>query len=30
MLAELLLPEHGMVRKFGLHLLKEQGFLLTK
>jgi len=25
-----LLPEHGMVRKFGLSYLKEHGFLLTK
>lgn len=24
------LPEHGMVRKFGLYYLKEHGFLLTK
>ena len=24
------LPEHGMVRKFGLRYLKEHGFLLTK
>lgn len=24
------LPEHGMVRKFGLSYLKEHGFLLTK
>jgi thiopurine S-methyltransferase len=25
-----LLPDHGMVRKFGLRYLKEHGFLLTK
>jgi thiopurine S-methyltransferase len=29
-LEEPLLPEHGMVRKFGLHFLKAHGFLLTK